>query len=339
EHALGDVTAAAGFRAGIPTGPPLDGKGEREGDDGQSPERVSGPSQMKGWEEGKNRAGGFTGLARDGVNVGKLDLEKGHAADFCDGNPGEHDDHGHFQGELKEVSDKNSPEAADEGINSGERDEEQDANQQGGMRRRAESVMQEPMAAERELEHTAFCDGVAEKDGGDADHGFDDPAENEAVHQGAEIDGAKAAKKGGRFSLVAELDKFHVGEDFGAATITREEEDGHHAAEALRPPEPVAGNAVACDEAGDEERSVGGEGCGHHGRAGEPPGDIAPGDEEFFGAARGAAAVVKTDKEIEEQVGGDDDPIGGGKDHFWFYSARSTISWCERRSGVLLYSC
>ena len=70
--------------------------------------------------------------------------------------------------------------------------------------------------------------------------------------------------------------------------------------------------------------------------AGEPPGEFCAGDEEFFGAAREAAAVVKTDEQIEEQVGGDDNPIGGGKDHFWFYSARSTISWCERPSSVLL---
>jgi len=202
----------------------------------------------------------------------------------------------------------------------------------------AEGVCGEIVAAEADAQDAALGNGVTEEDGGDADHGFDDPAEDEAVHEGAEVDGAKAAEEGGGFALVAELDELDVGEDFGAAPVAREEEDGHHAAEALRPPEPVAGDAVAGDEAGDEERSVGGEGGGDHGSAGEPPGDVAAGDEELFGAAGGAAAVVEADEEIEEQVGGDDDPIGGGEDHFSFCSARCANLWCVERLSILLYS-
>jgi len=185
----------------------------------------------------------------------------------------------------------------------------------------AEGVGGEIVAADADGEDAALGDGVAEKDGSDADHGFDDPAEDEAVHEGAEVDGAEAAEEGGGFALVAELDEFDVGEDFGAAPVAREEEDGHHAAETLRPPEPVSGDTVAGDEASDEERRVGGESGGDHGSAGEPPGNVAAGDEEFFGAAGRAAAVVEADEEIEEQVGGDDDPIGGGEDHISFCSA------------------
>jgi hypothetical protein len=183
---------------------------------------------------------------------------------------------------------------------------------------RAERVGGEIVAAEADGEDAALGDGVAEENGGDADHGFDDPAEDEAVHEGAEVDGAEAAEEGGGFALVAELDKFDVGENFCAAPVAREEEDGHHAAEALRPPEPVAGDAVAGDEAGDEERRVGGECGGDHGSAGEPPGNVAAGDEKFLGTAGGTAAVVERDEKIEEQVGGDDDPVGGGEGHISF---------------------
>ena len=98
------------------------------------------------------------------------------------------------------------------------------------MFRTAEGVVQELVAAESELEDAALGDGVAEENGGDADHGFDDPAEDEAVHQRAEIEGAEAAKECGGLALVAELDKFNVSEDFGAAPIARKEKNGHHAA-------------------------------------------------------------------------------------------------------------
>ena len=275
---------------------------------------------------------------RESVDMGELKFERGHAAEFCDGDPCEDDDHGHFEGKLEKVGDEHAPKTADEGVNSSERNEQQDANQERGVFRSAEGVMQKLVAAERELEDAALGDGVAEENGGDADHGFDDPAEDEAVHQRAEIESAKTAEECGGLALVTKLDKFNVGEDFGAAPIAREEKNGHHATEALRPPEPVTGNAVFCDEAGDEERRVGGESCGDHGSAGEPPGNVAAGDEKFLGAAGGAAAIVKTDEQIEEQVGGDDDPVDGGKDHFSLYSMRRAICWFARRLSILLYS-
>ena len=189
------------------------------------------------------------------------------------------------------------------------------------MFRRTKRVGCEIVATEADAEDSALSDGVAEKNSGDADHRFDDPAEDETVHQRAEIDGAEAAEKGGGFALIAELDEFDVGKNFGAAPVAREEKDGHHAAKALRPPEPVAGDAVARDESGDEQRSVGSESGGDHGSTGEPPGNVSAGDEKFFGTAGGPAPVVKRDEEIEEQVGGDYDPISGGKDHYSFCSA------------------
>src|SRR5208282_2246415 len=97
----------------------------------------------------------------------------------------------------------------------------------------AESVGGEAVAGEADAQDTALGDGIAKEDSGDANHRFDDPAENEAVHEGAEIDGAETAEEGGGLALVAKLDEFDVGEDFGAAPVAREEKDGHHAAKAL----------------------------------------------------------------------------------------------------------
>jgi hypothetical protein len=270
--------------------------------------------------------------------VRELDFEQGHAADFYYGDPGEDDDHGHFQGELEEVSDEDAPQAADECVNSCERDKEQDADEQGSVFGCAEGISGEVVAAEANGEDAALCDGVAEEDCRDADHRFDDPTEDEAVHEGAKVDCAETAEEGGGFALVAELDEFDVGEDFGAAPVAREEKDGHHAAKTLGPPEPVARDTVARDEAGDEKWRVGGKSSGDHGSASQPPGNVAAGDEKFLSAAGRAAAVIEADEEIEEQVGGDDDPIGGGEGHFSFCSASCANWWCFKRLSILLYS-
>lgn len=59
-------------------------------------------------------------------------------------------------------------------------------------------------------------------------------------------------------------------------------EDRDHAAQRERPPEPVAGQTVTGDEAGDRQRRIGGEGRRQHGGAGEPPGQ---------GSARGGWVI------------------------------------------------
>src|SRR5271163_330218 len=88
EHSLGDVAAAAGFGAGIPAGPPLDGKIKREGNYWQRPESIRRPTEMEGRKEGEHGAGGFAGLTGDVIDVGELDFEESHAADFGYGDPG-----------------------------------------------------------------------------------------------------------------------------------------------------------------------------------------------------------------------------------------------------------
>ncbi len=159
------------------------------------------------------------------------------------------------------------------------------------------------------------CDRGTEKDSDDVHHGARNPAEDEAVHEEPEIDGFETAEESGWLAGVTELGEFDVGHDFGAAPVTSEEKDGQHAGEALIPPKPISGDALRGDEAGDEERRVGGERRGDHGSTGEPPGDITAGDEELRGITAGAAAVIDANQKIDEEIADDDNPIGGCKGH------------------------
>src|SRR5207244_1193583 len=72
----------------------------------------------------------------------------------------------------------------------------------------------------------------------------------------------------------------------------------HHRQQARRheaPPQPVAVDPVARHEARHDERRVRGEGCRDHRCAREPPGDVAPGEEELRRALAGAGFVVEPD--------------------------------------------
>ncbi len=68
-------------------------------------------------------------------------------ADFRDGNPGEDDDHSHFQNELEKIGDEHSPEATDEGVNAGEGNQDEDADEESSVVRIAERVMKQGVAA------------------------------------------------------------------------------------------------------------------------------------------------------------------------------------------------
>ena len=59
----------------------------------------------------------------------QLNLQRLHPADLGHGNPGQHDDHGHLQRKLKQVGDQHSPESADECVNTGEGNQDEDADQ------------------------------------------------------------------------------------------------------------------------------------------------------------------------------------------------------------------
>ena len=156
--------------------------------------------------------------------------------------------------------------------------------------------------ARKSVEEPPGSHGGAERGADDIDHRFGDPAEDHAVHQQAEVDGAETAEEGGGISGVAHFGELDVGHQAGAAPEAREEKDGHHSGGKEGPPDPVAGDSLGVDEAGDEQRRIGGEGGGDHGSAGEPPGSGASGDEIIFGALSGAAAEIEAEQKSYYEV-------------------------------------
>ena len=277
EDALGDVAAAAGFGTGVPGGPPVEAHEDEEGEE----EAFSGVGH-----EGECAAAVMQGVIR--VYAGG---ELMHAAERVDGKDGEQNDHRHFEHELDEVCPEHGPQAGDGVV--GER--EQEAGEDGG-----------ELRARR---------GEAECEGEDLDHGEVDPAHDDGVDGEREIERAEAAQEGGGAAGVTELGEFDIGEDLGASPERSEEEDGEHAGESEAPPEPVAGDALLVDEAGDDEGGVCAEGGGHHGCAGQPPGNAAAGEEELTDVARRAPHVIEADGEVEGKVERDDKPVDCGEFH------------------------
>ncbi len=149
----------------------------------------------------------------------------------------------------------------------------------------------------------------------DLDHGQVDPAEDDAVDRNAEVKRAEAAQERGGFAGIADFAEFDVGHDAGAPPQAGVEEDGEHAAGDEVPPQPVACDAAHRHHAGDGQRRVGGEGGGDHGGAGQPPGDVAAGEEKLIDVLAGARFVVEADGEVEEEVKGDYQPVDGGELH------------------------
>src|SRR6266702_914741 len=186
ENALGNVASAAGFGSGIPEGPPLQTDVDEEGGDGDGPEHFSGETGGKTGEKRERVAGGGRAHGRQSSN------QRRHAANGADGVEGDGDDDRHLEDELEEVSPEDSPEAAEGDIESGEGDEEEDAEGKRGAIGRGPDAAEgrDPMADVLEKRRAA-------KGGGDdAGHGLGDPSEDDAVHEKAEIDGAESAKEG-----------------------------------------------------------------------------------------------------------------------------------------------
>src|SRR6266545_3127028 len=222
-------------------------------------------------------------------------FESVHSPDLCHSNPGENDNHGHLECKLKEVGDQHSPKPTNKGVKPGERNKDEDADGQCCLLGITQSEM-EP----RELEHPALSNHRTEQYRNDTDHRLCDPSQNKAVHEQSEIDRLESAKECGRFSAVANLAKLHVGENFCPAPIARKEKDRQHAADAESPPDPIACNSLSGNYSADEQGSIGGKSCGDHGSAGQPPGNVAPGHEEFFGIAAGTPAVIDADGEVHQ---------------------------------------
>jgi hypothetical protein len=171
------------------------------------------------------------------------------------------------------------------------------------------------MSSERDLKHAAARDGGSKQDCNDIDHGLGDPAEDEAVHEQPQVDGLESAQKCRGFAAVANLNKLHIGQNFGAPPITGEKEYRQHAAHTQSPPYPVPGDALSRYQAADQQRGIRGERSRNHRGSGQPPGNVPPGNEEFFGIAAGATPVVDADQQIDQQVTRNHHPVNRGKRH------------------------
>ena len=186
---------------------------------------------------------------------------------------------------MKQVSPQHAPKAAEGDVQARERDQKENADEQ-------RLVIADP-----------------EGRGDDGCHRLGHPAEDQAIHQQAEVERAKAAQKCRGFAGVADFRELHIGEQSGTSPETGKQKHRHHAGEQEAPPDPVAGHSLGIHQSGDDQRRIGGKCRGDHRGPGEPPGNVAPGDEVVVHAAPGARAEVKTKKERDGQIRDDRRPV------------------------------
>ena len=74
------------------------------------------------------------------------------------------------------------------------------------------------------LQEMPLANGDAQRGAHDVDHRLGHPAEDQAVHQHAQIDGAKPAQKRGGLAGIAHLRELHVGHQARAPPQAREQE-------------------------------------------------------------------------------------------------------------------
>src|SRR5580704_15527795 len=172
-----------------------------------------------------------------------MHLQSLHPSNLRYGYPGQHNNHGHLQGKLKQIRYQNAPESADEGVESGKRNQNKDANQHRRISRIAQRVLKN-VSADGHLQHPTLSNHGSEQNRDNADHGLRHPSQDEAVHEKAEINSFESAQKRRWFSPVAKLDQLDVGQHLSPAPIACEEENRHHSADAGAPPDPIARDAL-----------------------------------------------------------------------------------------------
>ena len=165
------------------------------------------------------------------------------------------------------------------------------------------------------LQEMPLADGGAQRGADDVDHRLRHPAEDQAVHQHAEVDGAKSAQKCGGLAGIAHLRELHVGHQARAPPQARERENRHHSGGQERPPDPVSGDSLRVNQARDQQRSVRRERGGHHRSARQPPGNGAPGNKIIFGTSAGGAAKIQSQQESNQQVSNNRGPIQQSECH------------------------
>ena len=277
-HPLGQIATAARLLPRVPAGPPLH---TEIGDERRHRERQGRSARCVRATEGRQKTE---------RRLRKLVGEPGHAADLRDTEreDGDRERAGHRQTELDQIGQDDTPEPGQRDIAAGQRQPDKDGGQ------------------------SVPAEGHAE----DLGHRQVDPADDEAVDRQAEIEGATPAEQRGRPATVAELHERDVGQDAGAAPEPREEEHAEHAAEGGAPPDPVPGDAVGGDDAGHRQRCVGGERGRHHRRAGQPPGQLAPGQEILPEALTGATRGAGSHDERKEETAGENEPVERRERHY-----------------------
>ena len=130
-----------------------------------------------------------------------------------------------------------------------------------------------------------------------------------AVEEEAEVERAEAAHGRRRRARVAHLVELEIGQDARPAPQPRVEEHRRDAGQHERPPDPVAGDAVAPDDVGHQVRRVRAERRRHHREPGEPPRHGAARREELGRALAGAPAEEQRRAEADEERREDDDPV------------------------------
>ena len=164
KDALGHVSAAARFRAGIPGRPPVDGEINEERDR-RHPRRV---------EIGEECETG-SGLTAGGIKRRDLHLERVNSSNRVNREHREQDHHAHLERELEKIGDQHTPQTRDRGIEGGEHQH-----------------------TDQNVSRVAIIQ--AERDAQDLDHRQIHPAENDAVDRQAQIERAKAAEESGGFA-------------------------------------------------------------------------------------------------------------------------------------------
>jgi hypothetical protein len=160
----------------------------------------------------------------------------------------------------KKSADDHAPEAADRGVDAGDRQADEDR--------------REPVPPERH--------------GEDLGHGQVHPAHDHAVDQDAEVEGAETAQERRGPARVAQFRELDVGEDARTAPQAREEEHREHAAVAALHQIQFPAMPFLRDEAGHGQWRVGRERRGHHRGAGQPPRELSSAEEEISDAAPAA---------------------------------------------------
>ena len=282
EDPLRDVTPAAGFRSGIPESPPLQPEIDHKRQDRQRPERLRRQRPRKIRKECRDIT---RVVSRRHAHLRKFPHQAAHAANRRHTVPGHSDHNSHLQHELEEVGPKHAPQSTQCHVDSRERHQEQNTNGQRG----------------------TLAD--SQRRGDDAGHCLGHPAENQAIHQQAQVQCAKAPQKSRGLAGIADFGELHVRQQPRPPPQAREEKHRHHAGGKEAPPKPVARNPLPVDESRDHQRRVRSERRRHHARSRQPPRHAAAGNKIIFRALPGTPAEVKSQKKRDEEVAADGQPV------------------------------